>query len=189
VYAVEDDSAGDVASSPLHSIGTHLPLRTVHVRSFSKSHGPDLRLAAVGGPAGVLDPILERRLLGQGWTSRLLQQLLLGLLTDPGSIAAVRHARQEYARRRRLLLAGLHDEGITLPPGDGLNIWLPVADEQAALITLASEGIAAAAGTAFIAGQLGPHLRITAGLVTDDHAGVAARLARAARSPALSVAR
>ena len=188
-YVVEDDSAGDVASGPLHSIGSHLPLRTVHVRSFSKSHGPDLRLAAVGGPAAVLDPILERRLLGQGWTSRLLQRLLLSLLTDPASVAAVRAARDEYARRRHLVLAGLRSAGIDLPPGDGLNLWLPVADEQAALLALASNGIAAAAGTAFQVGPGAPHVRITVGLVTADHAEVAAHLAEAAHAPLRDVHR
>jgi DNA-binding transcriptional MocR family regulator len=189
VYAVEDDSAGDVASSALHSLGAHLPRQTVHVRSFSKSHGPDLRLAAVGGPATVLDPILERRLLGQGWTSRLLQQLLLALLTAPGSTAAVRHARDQYARRRHLLIAALNARGIPLPPGDGLNIWLPVADEQAALIALASNGIAAAAGAAFTTSPGAPHLRVTVGLIATGHAEVAARLAEAAHAPALAVPR
>ncbi|MET0417499.1 MAG: GntR family transcriptional regulator [Actinoplanes sp.] len=189
VYVVEDDSAGDVASSPVHSIGAHLPLRTLHVHSFSKSHGPDLRLAAVGGPAAVLDPVLERRLLGQGWTSRLLQHLLLTLLTDDASVAAVRRARDEYARRRHLVVQGLHAAGVSLPPGDGLNIWLPVADEQAALISLASAGIAAAAGTAFTTTPGSPHLRVTVGLVATDHQAVADHLAQAAQSPALSVAR
>ncbi|GIE97229.1 GntR family transcriptional regulator [Paractinoplanes rishiriensis] len=189
VYAVEDDSAGDVASSPLHSLGSHLPRQTVHVRSFSKSHGPDLRLAAVGGPATVLDPILERRLLGQGWTSRLLQHLLLALLTDPVSIAAVRHARAEYTRRRQLVVTTLGAAGVLLPPGDGLNIWLPVADEQSALITLASSGIAAAAGASFTPGRGAPHLRVTVGLITDAHTAVALRLAEAAQAPALSVPR
>ena len=189
VYAVEDDSAGDVASAPLHSLGTHLPRQTVHVRSFAKSHGPDLRLAAVAGPAAVLDPILERRLLGQGWTSRLLQHLLLTLLTDEASIAAVRRARDEYAHRRRRVVAALNAAGLDLPPGDGINLWLPVADEQAALLALAGDGIAAAAGTAFTVGAGTPHLRVTVGLITDDHEAVAARLAGAARSPALAVAR
>jgi DNA-binding transcriptional MocR family regulator len=190
VYAVEDDSAGDVASSPLHSLGSHLPPQTVHVRSFSKSHGPDLRLAAVGGPAAVLDPVLERRLLGQGWTSRLLQSLLLGLLTGPSSRAAVRQARDEYARRRHRVVAALNASGIAMPPGDGLNIWLPVADEQAALISLASAGIAVAAGAAFAPGPGGPpHLRVTVGLLADDHEAVAAHLAAAARSPALTAPR
>ncbi len=189
LYAVEDDSAGDVASSPLRSLGAHLPRQTVHVRSFSKSHGPDLRLAAVGGPATLLDPVLERRLLGQGWTSRLLQRMLLTLLTDPASVAAVEKARVEYARRRRLVVSALNGAGVVLPPGDGLNIWLPVADEQAALITLASAGIAAAAGSSFTAAACAPHLRVTVGLIASDHAAVAACLATAARSPTLSVPR
>ncbi|GAA4945761.1 aminotransferase class I/II-fold pyridoxal phosphate-dependent enzyme [Actinoplanes utahensis] len=190
VYVVEDDSAGDLASGPLLSIGTHLPRQTVHVRSFSKSHGPDLRLAAVSGPATVLDPILERRLLGQGWTSRLLQRLLLTLLTEPSSIAAVAAARDEYARRRHLIVAGLAAAGIALPPGEGLNLWLPVADEQAALLSLASAGIGAAAGTAFAVGPgMPPHLRVTVGLVADDHTAVAERLATAARAAAQGIPR
>jgi DNA-binding transcriptional MocR family regulator len=188
-YVVEDDSAGDVASSPGFSLGSHLPLQTVHVRSFAKSHGPDLRVAAVAGPASLLDPVLERRLLGQGWTSRLLQGLLLHLLTDPASVTAVAAARDEYARRRRLVVTALHASGVSLPDGDGLNIWLPVLDEQAALITLASRGIAAAAGASFAAGRSSPHLRVTVGLIADDHAAVAAHLAEAARSPALTVPR
>ncbi|MEU8243124.1 aminotransferase class I/II-fold pyridoxal phosphate-dependent enzyme [Actinoplanes missouriensis] len=183
VYVVEDDSAGDLSAGPLRSLGAHLPRQVVHVRSFSKSHGPDLRLAAVSGPATVLDPILERRLLGQGWTSRLLQHLLLSLLTDPASIRAVRAARDEYARRRRLITSGLAAHGITLPPGEGLNIWLPVQDEQAALLSLATAGIGAAAGTAFAVGPPAePHLRVTVGLVTEGHEEVSAQLARAARA-------
>ncbi|MEU8658369.1 aminotransferase class I/II-fold pyridoxal phosphate-dependent enzyme [Actinoplanes philippinensis] len=190
VYVVEDDSAGDLSSGPPLSVGAHLPRQTVHVRSFSKSHGPDLRLAAVSGPATVLDPILERRLLGQGWTSRLLQHLLLTLLTDPSSIAAVAAARDEYARRRRMITSGLAAEGITLPPGEGLNLWLPVADEQAALLSLASAGIGAAAGTAFTVGAAAePHLRVTVGLVATGHAEVAERLATAARAATQPVPR
>ena len=49
-WVFEDDHAGDISTSPLVSLGRHLPARTVHVQSFSKSYGPDLRLAAVGGP-------------------------------------------------------------------------------------------------------------------------------------------
>jgi DNA-binding transcriptional MocR family regulator len=69
---IEDDSAGDIASAPAVSVGATLPDRTVHIRSFSKSHGPDLRLAALSGPSSIVDGLIERRLLGQGWTSRLL---------------------------------------------------------------------------------------------------------------------
>lgn len=187
---IEDDSAGDIATTPVRSLGTLLPDRTVHVRSFSKSHGPDLRLAAIGGPAALIDPVLERRLLGQGWTSRLLQHLLLDLLTDPASVEAVTTARREYARRRRLVGEALRRDGIDVAAADGINLWLPVADEQAALLSLASEGVGAAAGAAFATAALPtPHLRVTVGLIDTAHADVAARLARAANSGAWTAPR
>jgi DNA-binding transcriptional MocR family regulator len=181
VVVVENDSAGAVAAAELVTLAGALPGQVVHVRGFSKSHGPDLRLAAVGGPAWLVDPIVERRYLGQAWTSRLLQQVLLDLLTDPAGIAAVQHARNEYARRRRLVVAELRRLGIDLPDGDGLNLWLPVADESAALVRLASRGIGAGAGSPFAVGAgLPPHLRVTVGLVADGHESLAAELAAAA---------
>ena len=80
---IEDDHSGDIATGEDVSIGMHLPDRTVHIRSYSKSHGPDLRIAAVGGSADVIDPMLARRMLGPGWTSRLLQAVLCLLYTSP----------------------------------------------------------------------------------------------------------
>ena len=58
-----------------------------------------------------------------------------------------------------------------------------------ALLSLAGNGIAAAAGTAFTVGGGTPHLRVTVGLITEDHEAVAARLAEAARARAPGVAR
>jgi DNA-binding transcriptional MocR family regulator len=91
---IEDDSSGAIASAPAISLGRWIPERTVHIRSFSKSHGPDLRLAAVSGPPALIHDILARRQLGQGWSSRLLQRILLSLLTDEGSAPrSSRHSR------------------------------------------------------------------------------------------------
>ncbi len=86
---MEDDHSGDIASAKPVSIGSHLPDRTVHIRSFSKSHGPDLRLAAVGGAGDVITAVANRRLLGPGWSSRILQAVLLALLDDRSVIARV----------------------------------------------------------------------------------------------------
>lgn len=180
VTVVENDSAGAVASADLVTLAALLPEQVVHVRSFSKSHGPDLRLAAVGGPAALVDPIVERRFLGQAWTSRLLQHLLLDLLTDRVAIAAVQRARDEYARRRGLVVDCLSAHGVDLLPGDGLNLWLPVAGESAALLRLAGRGIGASAGSPFAVGDLAPHLRVTVGLVAEGHDALAAELAAAA---------
>ena len=181
VMAVEDDSAGAISSSPAFSLGSYLPEQTLHVRSFSKSHGPDLRLAALSGPARLVDPIAERRRLGQGWTSRLLQSVLLDLLTRRSSIDQVERARTTYARRRTALVDALAEHGIDLGGGDGINIWLPVRDEPAALVRLASKGIGAAAGAPFASKpDPRPHLRVTTGLIIDhDYRRIAGELADA----------
>ena len=181
LLVVEDDHAGDVASAPPVSVGQFLPERTVHVASFSKSHGPDLRLAAVGGPAHVISAVADRRLLGPGWSSRLLQGVLLDLLTDPAAIAQVAAARDAYASRRATLLARLRDRGVTATAADGINLWLTVDDQQIAMVTLAAHGVAVAPGAPFCVTPLGAdHVRVTVGLVAGDFDDLADVLASAA---------
>jgi DNA-binding transcriptional MocR family regulator len=181
VVVIEDDHAGDVASAVPVSLGCRLPERTVHVLSFSKSHGPDLRLAAVGGPPAVVTPIADRRLLGPGWSSRLLQAVLVDLLTNDATVEQVEHARQEYARRRTALLDALAACGSTATATDGINMWLTVANQQIAMLTLAAHGIAVAPGAPFEVSPLGgDHVRVTVGLVRDGFDELADVLSEAA---------
>ncbi len=182
VLIVEDDSAGAIAAAAPLSLGRWLPASTIHVRSFSKSHGPDLRLAALSAPGELAEQLRERRRVGQGWTSRLLQTVLLELLTDAGSCGLVARARDTYGARRDALVRALEHEGVPTMGRDGLNVWLPVHDETAALIALASHGVGAAAGAPFATREGGAaFLRVTAGLVDRDVAHLAGVLARAAR--------
>ncbi|WP_219806319.1 MULTISPECIES: PLP-dependent aminotransferase family protein [unclassified Streptomyces] len=167
---VEDDSAGAVATAPPLSLARWLPERTVHIRSFSKSHGPDLRLAALSAPAGVVRDLQARRQLGQGWSSRVLQRVLASLLTDEVTVARVAEARAAYAGRRHALAEALRAAGVPLGRAhtDGITLWLPVRNEARALARLAAEGVVAAPGAPFHLRPDGaPHLRITAGLVAD----------------------
>ena len=183
VTVIEDDHAGDISSAPAVSVGQFLPDRTVHVSSFSKSHGPDLRLAAIGGPSSLLSAVADRRLLGPGWSSRLLQAVLLDLLTSPASVAQVAAARTEYARRRSLLLSALAGHGVPASADDGINMWLPVEDQQFAMVTLAGHGIAVAPGAPFLVSPGSPdHVRVTVGLIRDGFDVVARVLAAAAGS-------
>jgi DNA-binding transcriptional MocR family regulator len=162
VVVVEDDSAGGTPSGPPVSLGAFLPERTVLVRSFSKTHGPDLRLAAVGGPTAVVRPIVERRYLGQGWSSRLVQSILLELLTDAGSRALVADAQATYAARTASMADALAARGIDVPGRDGINVWVPVAEPGAALLHLAAAGVRAASGEPFwISSPPDHHIRIT----------------------------
>jgi DNA-binding transcriptional MocR family regulator len=166
---VEDDHSGDIATGPDVSLGMHLPGRTVHIRSYSKSHGPDLRIAAVGGSADVIDPLVSRRMLGPGWTSRLLQAVLVELLTDPAAIAAVARARATYAMRSLAVRAGLAGLGVLSTTGEGINAWVRVADERSALITLAALGVRVSPGSPFmVTGSPSNHVRVTTG-VLDEH--------------------
>ncbi len=180
---VEDDSAHGISTSPPVSLGRWLPQRTLHIRSFSKSHGPDLRLAAVSGSAELVRALESRRHLGQGWSSRLLQRILLGLLTDPDAVAAVARARDGYALRRRLVVDELARRGVPVGGDDGINIWVPVQDEAAATVRLASQGIGVSPGAPFaVLPEPGGFVRVTTGLVRTHHAELATALAEAARS-------
>ena len=180
---VEDDSAGAVAASAPISLGQWIPDQVIHIRSFSKSHGPDLRLAAMGGPSDLLREVIHRRQLGQGWSSRVLQRVLLSLLTDPAAVADVDRARDEYTRRRVALVDALISRGVQVASGDGLNVWVPVHDESAAIVRLASQGVGVTPGSPFeVLPGGGGHVRVTVGLVADGHEELAEILAAAANT-------
>jgi DNA-binding transcriptional MocR family regulator len=187
---IEDDHSGAISLGEDVSLGTWLPDQVVHVRGFSKSHGPDLRIAAVGGPAAVLDRLVARRMLGAGWTSRMLQTILLDLLVEPRSVEAVESARRTYAERQAAVCSCLEENGLSVVVPDGINLWLPVADERAALVQLTTAGIRAAGGSPFLApgveGTAADHLRVTTGMVEVEQAShVAAALAAATTAGAV----
>jgi len=152
------------------------------VRSYSKSHGPDLRIAALGGPASIVDRIVARRMLGPAWTSRMVQTIVLDLLTSSQSLDEVGEARRQYMARQRTIVAELATHGLELAVPDGINLWLPVRNERAALLELAAAGIRVAGSTPFLASSDGDaFVRVTSGLVSpEDAPRVAAALAAAA---------
>jgi DNA-binding transcriptional MocR family regulator len=180
---VEDDHAYEISAAPLVSLGRWLPERTVHVRSYSKSHGPDLRLAAVGGAGAVVTAVANRRLLGPGWSSRILQALLLELLRDEATNETMRAAAATYARRRASVSGVLAEHGVPVAGHDGINLWMEVADERSATVALAARGIGVAPGEPFLVRPDTDHLRVTVGLIPDrDGSHVAELLAAAAGS-------
>jgi DNA-binding transcriptional MocR family regulator len=129
----------------------------------------------------VIAAVADRRLLGPGWSSRILQAVLADLLADPAAIAQVAAARTEYARRRTALLAALAERGVSATAGDGINMWVTVDDQQNAMVTLAAHGIAVAPGAPFLVSSGGgDHVRLTVGLVRDGVDELADVLASAA---------
>ena len=118
---VEDADCGDVAYSELASMGKWLPEQVVHIRSFSKSHGPDLRLAGVGGSPEVIESVCAHRLIGPGWSSRILQSMLAALLSSPSSIKQITKARHTYEYRRSSFSSSLREQGVIVDGGDVIN--------------------------------------------------------------------
>ena len=54
--------------------------------------GIDLRLAAVGGAGDIVTAVANRRLLGPGWSSRILQAVLVEMLGHQPTTDAVASA-------------------------------------------------------------------------------------------------
>ncbi|MDG2026744.1 MAG: PLP-dependent aminotransferase family protein [Acidimicrobiales bacterium] len=179
---VEDDHSAGAAGVAAPSVGECVPERTLHIHSFSKSHGPDLRIAALGGPAAVIGNIVRRRQLGPSWTSRLIQQILLTMLTDPDIEALVEDAAETYRRRRQGLETLLAEHGVDVAPGVGLNLWIPVHDEQRAVVALAAHSVGVAPGRPFrVADTDAQHIRLSIGtLAEEDMPRVAAVVAEVA---------
>jgi DNA-binding transcriptional MocR family regulator len=176
---IEDDHSGEISSSGDVSLGAFLPDRVIHIRSFSKSHGPDLRIAAVGGPQNFMDRFIARRILGPGWTSRMLQTILYDLLTEPSTVDQVALARRTYRERQVAIADALRDNGWDVGTADGINMWLRVDDERDAVVQLAAAGIRVASGTPFLSAPGGQFIRVTAGRISEDFAAVGAQLAAA----------
>jgi DNA-binding transcriptional MocR family regulator len=183
---IEDDHSWAIAMSGEVSLGRFIPERVLHVRSFSKSHGPDLRIGALGGPRELIDRVVARRLLGPGWTSRMLQGVVFELLTAVESLAQVDTARRTYGQRQVDFATALGRYGVALTPRDGINMWWPVADERAATVSLAASGIRVAPGTPFRVGSgdasdTQAHVRVTVGMLRDDPETIAGAIATATR--------
>ncbi len=181
-WILEDHHAGGLVAGPVPSIGIHLPHRVVHIHSFSKTHGPDLRIAAVSGAAEPIAAVVDRRRLGPSWTSRLIQHVLLALLQDPATDRLVERAACDYDRRRLAIADGLADHGIDVVSSAGLNMWVPVANEQRAVLALALAGIGVAPGAPFSVDSSAPpnHLRISLGNARSDLDRVVDAIATAA---------
>ena len=90
--------------------------------------------------------------------------MLVELLGDPATAASLARARDAYADRRSRLTDALHERGVATAGQDGINLWVKVADEQAAAYRLATGGVGVAVGSPFVPGRpVRDHIRITSG--------------------------
>jgi DNA-binding transcriptional MocR family regulator len=178
VLLVEDDHLGPVAGVDWHSAAGSTAHRAT-VQSVSKWLGPDLRVAIVTGDELTLARVEGRQSLGPGWVSGIAQRLTARLWTRTD----VTGPRDTYISRREGMLAALADAGLEAHGASGLNVWVPVPDEDAVVRALLAEGVSIAAGAAFRL-STPPAVRITTATVRPEEAlEIAAAVATAVRPP------
>ncbi len=167
VLVVEDDNGHGFVDLPLCPVGG-ATRHWAHVRSTAKAYGPDLRLAVLTGDPVTVDRVRGRHRLGPGWVSHLLQRAVVHLwrsdAVDPAEVAAA------YGARRDALVTALRERGVSGAGRSGMNVWIPVPDETAAVTRLLQSGWAVAPGARFRM-QSPPAVRVTVSPLTPDEIG------------------
>jgi DNA-binding transcriptional MocR family regulator len=180
VVVIEDDYFGGVAEARAGSLlaDSRLEERVVYLRSFSKAIAPDLRLCLAAARPPLKALLQEAKGDADGWSSRLLQKVLAGVLQDPELDPWLSQVRQTYrARRERAVdvLTTTTPPGVHVWPGrDGVNLWihLPSGIDAAGVIErAASLGVIVAPGEIFYLSP-GRHdaIRFSVGSVGADKA-------------------
>jgi DNA-binding transcriptional MocR family regulator len=169
VLVLEDDHAFDITERRCHSLCEPGRARWAHLRSVSKSLGPDLRLAVMAGDATTVARVEGRRLLAAGWVSHLLQRLVVRMWSDPREPAHAEAVAATYTLRRNALREALGSRGIESHGRSGLNLWIPVAHEDASVAALQERGWGVLGGDRFrIASPRG--IRVTTSRLQPDDA-------------------
>ncbi|MDN4163228.1 PLP-dependent aminotransferase family protein [Nocardioides abyssi] len=133
-FLVEDDWAHDLGIDadprPLaaQDDGGHV----VHVRSLTKSVSPAVRVGALVARGPVRERLLADRGAESLYTSGVLQQAALEVVTDPGWRTHLRRLRPRLRERRDLLVAALREHApavdLAVVPTGGLHLWCRLPD-------------------------------------------------------------
>lgn len=179
---VEDDHASLISGAPSATVTTGRRTWAV-IRSMSKAMGPDLRFAVMISDQESADRVQGRLLLGPGWVSHFVQNLVARLLTDTTVLAACAHAEQVYTERRTALLAALSAHGVAAHGRSGLNVLIPVPEESPVTSHLMAQGWAVRSGETFRL-RCAPFVRVTTARLPPQEAPRLAEVLAAVLTPA-----
>jgi DNA-binding transcriptional MocR family regulator len=139
------------------------------VRSVSKYVGPDLRLAFVNSSDGLAKKVSGLAAFSYRWVSGVLQAAVLSTVTCKDYTRIIRDASEAYTARRQYLLSALKDAGIKAHGADGINVWIPVTDEQAVTRRLMEAGWIVRPGDIFRL-ESEQAIRVTVSTLTEQEA-------------------
>jgi len=161
VLFIDDDHTNMLRIAPYHAWHTGAQ-RWLTVRSLSKALGPDYRIAFSTGDEPTIRHLEQRQSVGMGWVSTLVQRLVFGLVTTASVQKKIVAAGAAYRERHQLLTAALSKRGFDVLPGAGLNVWVPIPDEQEIAQRLFAAGWLVRSGGEFtLGGQHGIRVTVT----------------------------
>jgi DNA-binding transcriptional MocR family regulator len=187
VLVIEDDYVARVCGRPYFPVH-RAEGRFIVVRSLSKVLGPDLRIAVASGDALTISRVEGRQRLGPGWVSHVLQQLAALLLREQSTARLLARAERTYAERRTALVEALAERGIDAAGDSGLGVWVPLADEAAAVRELLVAGWAVSPGERYRFRSASGVRVTTAALEPREAVQLADAIASLARAPGATYA-
>jgi DNA-binding transcriptional MocR family regulator len=175
VLLIEDDHFAALSPFPPVTLASDDRPNWAIVRSVSKYIGPDLRLAFVNSSAGLAKGATSITAFTNRWVSSLLQNAVLATVTSKDYEAVLKRAANAYKERRNFLLKALSDVKIAAHGIDGLNVWIPVKDEQAVTRRLMEAGWIVRPGSIFRL-EAPEAIRVTTSAFTENEARELAEL-------------
>ena len=138
-YLVEDDWAHDFAlEGPVVPVASRdVDGRVIYVRSLTKGVSPAIRVAAVIARGPARARIQTDRTINDLYVSGVLQAAALEVVSAPSRAAHLRSAHAQLRARRddlaRLVTELLPEGTLTRVPRGGLNLWLRLPEDTAAV--------------------------------------------------------
>jgi DNA-binding transcriptional MocR family regulator len=175
--AIEDDHFAGIATTRPGSLFSddRIADRVIYIRSFSKSIGPDFRIAIAAARSRLRAMLMEEKSFADGWSSRLTQSAIAELFVDPDLEAALRRAADAYGERRwavaRALSSRVNGLARVARGMDGVSVWVVLSPEVGSSEVIehgAALGVLVAPGEPFFIG-IGHHdvIRVNAGSAND----------------------
>jgi DNA-binding transcriptional MocR family regulator len=175
VLLIEDDHFAPLSHvQPVTLASDDLPNWAI-IRSVSKYIGPDLRLAFVNSSRALGQNASSFSAFTHRWVSGLLQKTVLATVTSSDYEAVLKRAASAYRERRSFMLKALSDVGIRAHGADGINVWIPVNDEQGVTRQLMEAGWIVRPGSIFRL-QAREAIRVTTSVLTETEAHELAQL-------------
>jgi len=145
------------------------------IRSVSKYIGADMRLAFANSSKDIGAKVLGLSAFTYRWVSSILQKTLLATISQADYETTIRKASELYKKRRETFVQALAKFDIESHGADGMNVWIPVENEQFTTQQLMEAGWIVKAGSIFRL-ESPPGIRLTTSTITESQSVEFAKL-------------